>query len=262
MIPAFFTDDGSGAPLLLIHAFPLNAAIWQPQRRDLTRRWRVISFTLPGFGRGGPFTPGSGIDDCADMAAELLDELRIERATVAGCSMGGYITLAMYRRHRERVAGMILANTRAGADSPEAAANRAAQAAAVRGGGLEGFLACMREKLLGPSTRANAPEVLRLLDDMLATATVEGTAGMLEAMARREDSGALLAASAVPVCLIAGAEDTLIPPAEAEAMQQLLPSAELHVLPSSGHLSCLERPELFNNIVDNFLAANASGSNG
>ena len=262
MLPAFYTDDGSGLPLLLIHAFPLNAAIWQPQRRDLTRRWRVISFTLPGFGRGGPFTPGSGIDDCADMAAELLDELRIERATVAGCSMGGYITLAMYRRHPERVAGMILANTRAGADSPEAAANRAAQAASVREGGLEGFLAGMREKLLGPSTRANAPEVLRLLDEMLATATVEGTAGMLEAMARREDSSALLAASAVPVCLIAGAEDTLIPPAEAEAMQRLLPSAELHVLPSSGHLSCLERPELFNNIVDNFLAANASGSDG
>lgn len=262
MIPAFFTDDGSGAPLLLIHAFPLNAAIWQPQRRDLARRWRVISFTLPGFGRGGPFIPGSGIDDCADMAAELLDELRIERATVAGCSMGGYITLAMYRRHPERVAAMVLANTRAGADTPEAAANRAAQAAAVRGGGLEGFLAGMREKLLGPSTRANAPEVLRLLDDMLATATVEGTAGMLEAMARREDSSALLAGAALPVCLIAGAEDTLIPPSEAEAMQRLLPSAELHVLPNSGHLSCLERPELFNSIVDGFLASNARGMDG
>lgn len=261
MIPAFFTDDGSGAPLLLIHAFPLNAALWQPQRRDLARRWRVISFTLPGFGRGGPFIPGSGIDDCADMAAALLDELRVERATVAGCSMGGYITLAMYRRHPERVAAMILANTRAGADSPEAAANRAAQAATVRGGGLDDFLAGMREKLLGPSTRANAPEVLRLLDDMLASATVEGTAGMLEAMAQREDSSALLAASTVPVCLIAGAEDTLIPPAEAEAMQKLLPSAELHVLPNSGHLSCLERPVLFNNIVDSFLAANAAGSN-
>jgi pimeloyl-ACP methyl ester carboxylesterase len=168
----------------------------------------------------------------------------------------------MYRRHPDRVAAMILANTRAGADSPEAAANRAAQAAAVREGELAPFLAGMREKLLGPSTRANAPELLRLLDDMLATATVEGTAGMLEAMARREDSSALLAEAAVPVCLIAGAEDTLIPPAEAESMQRLLPSAELHVLPNSGHLSCLERPELFNNVVDNFLAANASGSNG
>ena len=68
MIPAFYTDDGSGMPLLLVHAFPLNAAIWQPQRRDLARRWRVISFTLPGFGRGGPFLPGTSIEDCADMA--------------------------------------------------------------------------------------------------------------------------------------------------------------------------------------------------
>ncbi|MDX9759587.1 MAG: alpha/beta fold hydrolase [Bacteroidota bacterium] len=254
MIPAFSTDDGSGPPLLLLHAFPLNAAMWQPLRRDLARRWRVISLTLPGFGRGGPFLPGTTIDDCADMACALLDTMNIDRAAVAGCSMGGYITLAMFRRHPERVAAMILANTRAGADAAEAAANRSAQARAVREGGLAAFLAGMRDKLVGPTTQATAPDVLQLIDEMMASATVEGTAGMLDAMRQRPDSTATLAAATVPVCLIAGAEDVLIPPAEAEAMQALLPAAELHILPTSGHLSCLERPMLFNNIVDTFLA--------
>ncbi|MBE0645911.1 MAG: alpha/beta fold hydrolase [Bacteroidetes bacterium] len=253
MLPSFYTDDGSGLPLLLIHAFPLNAAIWQPQRRDLRHHCRVISFSLPGFGRGGDFVSGTTIDDCADLAVELLDELNVRQAVVAGCSMGGYITLAMYRRHPDRMLGMILANTRAGGDTSEAAANRRTQAQTIRGGGLDSFLAGMREKLVGPSTRESAPDVLRLLDEMLGTATVEGTAGMLEAMALRDDSSSLLASAAVPVCLIAGEEDTLIPPSEAEQMLALQPKAELHVLPNSGHLSCLERPMLFNGAVEGFL---------
>lgn len=254
MLPAFFTDDGNGPPLLLLHAFPLNAAMWQPLRRDLARRWRVIAMTLPGFGRGGPFIPGLSIDGCADMAVALLDSLQIDRAAVAGCSMGGYITLAMLRRHPARVAGMILANTRAGADSDVAAANRQAQAEAVRAGGLTTFLAGMREKLVGATTRETTPEVLRAIEEMMERATMEGTAGMLDAMRQRTDGSATLAAAAVPVCIIAGAEDVLIPPAEAEAMHALQPSSDLHVLPNSGHLSCLERPTRFNTIVDTFLA--------
>lgn len=262
MLPAFYTDDGKGLPLLLIHAFPLNAAIWQLQRRDLSHHFRVISFSLPGFGRGGTFVPGTSIDDCADLAAALLDELRVERAVAAGCSMGGYISLAMLRRHPERVNGLILANTRAGADSPEVAANRFAQAQAIRDGELLEFLAGMREKLVGPSTKANAPDVLRHLDTILASATVEGTAGMLEAMAQRADSSTLLAETAVPICLIAGEEDTLIPPSEAAAMQALQPAAELHILPNSGHLSCLERPVLFNNTVTSFIHTQLPVDNG
>ena len=191
-----------------------------------------------------------------------MDELRIERAAVGGCSMGGYITLALHRRHPDRVAAMLLANTRAGADTPEAAERRATQAAAIRAGGLADFLDEMRGKLVGPTTQANAPEVLRLIDDILATATVDGTAGMLEAMAARPDSTAQLGAAGVPVCIIAGAEDGLIPPAEAEVMHALLPSSELHVLPNSGHLSCLERPTLFNNTVDTFLARHFAAGHG
>ncbi len=255
MLPAFYTDEGSGSALLLIHAFPLNASMWESQRRDLSGHFRVISFTLPGFGRGGPFIPGTGIGDCADMAVELLDELRIGRAVVAGCSMGGYIALDMYRRHRDRVRGLILANTRADADTPEAAADRRAQAKAVRKDGIADFVAGMRGKLVGASTRDSAPDVLQLLDEILATATSEGIAGMLEAMARREDSSDLLAGTEVPVCIIAGAEDTLISPAIAQRMHELQPAAELHVFPNCGHLSCLERPLLFNDAVDAFLAS-------
>lgn len=258
MLPAFYTDEGSGLPLLLIHAFPLNATLWQPQRRDLSRLFRVISFTLPGFGRGGDFIPGMSMDDCADMAVALLDELDVDSAVFGGCSMGGYISLAAYRRHSRRIRGLILSNTRAGADTPEAAANRLVQAEAIRNGGLEEFLAGMREKLVGKSTKDTAPMVLKLVDEMMHSASVEGTAGMLEAMGRRADSTPLLEQADIPICIIAGQEDTMIPPAEAERMHASQAAAELHILPGSGHLSCLERPVVFNSVVEKFLESGFS----
>lgn len=253
MLPAFYTDDGSGLPLLFIHAFPLNSSMWRAQRRDLSTFFRVLTFDLPGFGRGGDYPPAFSLDDAADMAVTLLDDRGVDRAVVCGCSMGGYIALSLLRRHPDRLAGLILANTRASADSETARENRARQAADVRAGGLQGLRDEMLGKLLGETTVSSAPEVVRCVEEILQHATAEGTAGMLEAMAARPDSSDALAETRLPVCVISGAEDGLIPAAESEAMRDVLRNGEMTVIPNAGHLCCLERPVRFNTAVRSFL---------
>lgn len=253
MIPGFYTDDGSGLPVLFVHAFPLNSSMWRAQRRDLSSFFRILTFDLPGFGRGGAFPEQFSIDDAADMAAALLDDRDIDRAVVCGCSMGGYIAMAMLRRHPERLAGLVLANTRAGADTPVARDNRARQAAQVREGGMSDFLDEMLGKLLGETTVATSPDVVRLVEEIMQRATPEGIAGMLEAMSARPDSTDDLRETQLPTCVIAGEEDTLILPAEAEKMVELRGDGELNIVPNCGHLSCLERPIRFNAIIRTFL---------
>jgi pimeloyl-ACP methyl ester carboxylesterase len=253
MLPAFYTDDGSGTPLLFIHAFPLNSSMWRAQRRDLSTFFRVLTFDLPGFGRGGAISAPFSLDDAADMAVTLLDDRGIDRAVVCGCSMGGYIALSMLRRHPDRLSGLILSNTRATADSALAVENRKRQAAQVREGGQQELLDEMLGKLLGETTVSSSPEVVRSVEEILSHATTEGTAAMLEAMSERPDSGEALAATILPVCIIAGSEDTLIPAAEAQAMHEVLRIGEMTVIPNAGHLSCLERPVRFNTIIRSFV---------
>ncbi|MCB2206479.1 alpha/beta hydrolase [bacterium] len=253
MLPAFYTDDGSGLPLLFIHAFPLNSSMWRAQRRDLSTFYRVLTYDLPGFGRGGEFPDAFSLDDAADMAVELLDDRGIDRAVACGCSMGGYIALSLLRRHPDRLAGLILANTRATADTPAAKLNRSTQAAAIREGGMQDLRDEMLGKLLGETTVSSAPDVVRCVEEILQHATPEGSAGMLEAMAARPDSFNALSETVLPVCVISGGEDTLIPPVESEGMKEVLRNGELQLLPHAGHLSCLERPVRFNAAVRDFI---------
>jgi pimeloyl-ACP methyl ester carboxylesterase len=227
--------------------------MWRAQRRDLSTFFRVLTFDLPGFGRGGAFPESFSLDDAADMAVTLLDDRDIDRAVVCGCSMGGYIALAMLRRHPRRLAGLVLANTRATADTEAGKANRARQAAEVRDGQLQALRDEMLGKLLGETTVSSAPEVVRCVEEILQNATAEGTAGMLEAMAARPDSMAALAETRLPVCVISGEEDGLIPASEAEAMLGVLRNGEMNVIPNAGHLCCLERPVRFNTAMRGFL---------
>lgn len=253
MLPAFYTDDDAGTPLLLCHAFPLNAAMWEAQRHSLAEYCRMITFDLPGFGRGGPAVAAMSMRDCADMAVALLDHLGIEKAIVGGCSMGGYIAMAVLRHHPGRLLGLLLANTRASADSDEGKQGRMEQIAHIADGGLASVLEGLLPRLVGESTKEVAPDVVTLVRELSRTATAEGCMAMLRAMAEREDSRALLTSCRVPVCSIGGAEDMLIPAAEAEHIAALAPESELHVIPNAGHLSNIERPVRFAIAVRQFL---------
>jgi 3-oxoadipate enol-lactonase len=249
-----YDEAGSGTPLLLVHGFPHNRTLWRPQLSGLARHFRCIAPDLRGFGESdarGPYT----MDRYADDLAGLLDALGIERAAVAGISMGGYITFAFWRRHRARVTALVLANTRAGPDSAEARAGREAMIDLARTRGAAAVADAMIERMVGASTRRRAPELVRAVHAMLASASVEGIVGALTALIHRPDSTPTLPTIDVPTLIVAGEEDAIAPIDEALAMHAAIRGSRLEVIPGAGHLSNLERPATFNAVVSELAAA-------
>ena len=249
-----YDDVGAGIPVALLHGFPHNRALWAPQMGALVDRARCIAPDLRGFGESskhGPFT----IDQFADDVALLLRGLGIERAVVAGVSMGGYVAFAMWRRHPSLVRALVLADTRAGADSDEARAKRAEliDAARTRGSGAVADLQITG--MLGRTTRANRPALIDQVHRMLESAGVDGIVGALEAMMARDDSTATLATIDVPTLVVVGQEDVLTPVREAELLHEGIRGSRLEVIEHAGHLSNLERPAAFNHVLSEFLAA-------
>ncbi|GAA2132157.1 alpha/beta hydrolase [Kitasatospora kazusensis] len=245
-------ESGVGFPLVLLHAFPLSARMWDSQRelipgpagQDAT----VITPDQRGFGSAQLGTDEPALDLAAADLARLLDERGIERAVIGGLSMGGYVAMAFARHYPERVAGLLLAGTKATADTPQARANRERIATAVLARDSVRILAeeKLADNLLGP---APMPELIAHVSEMIAEASPQAVAWAQRAMAARPDSLDVLAGLDVPAAVIVGEMDTVTPLAEAQLMADALPDAELTVIPSVGHLSSLEAPETFNGAV-------------
>jgi pimeloyl-ACP methyl ester carboxylesterase len=251
-----YDSAGDGRPLLLLHGYPLSRRIWQPQLEPLADAATVVAPDLRGHGDSdapeGPYS----IDQLAEDAIALLDSLNLAQpAVVAGLSMGGYVALALYRRYPSRVAGLILAATKAGADSPEAQANREKSAALAREKGVDAIADAMLPKMLAPGTYAANPGLVGEVRGIMAATPLEGVVGDLLGMKVRPDSTALLPEITRPVLVIHGADDQLIPAREAEATYAALPNARLVLIPNAGHLLNLEQPEAFNAEVRTFLSS-------
>jgi pimeloyl-ACP methyl ester carboxylesterase len=245
-----YRDEGTGQALLLVHAFPRHSATWEHQIAALSPHHRVIAPDLRGLGSTARGSGGASLDQHADDLAALLDHLSIENAAVAGLSMGGYISFALWRRHRERIAALILADTRAGADSEEGKQGREKNARLAEEQGPGAIADQMLPKLLAP----NAPTALRdQVRGIIESNDRAGIAAALRAMAARPDSTPLLATIDVPTLVIVGADDELTPPSEAAAMLSVIPGCRLVELPGAGHLSNMEAPEVFNAEVAEFL---------
>lgn len=232
-------------PLVLLHAFPLDSRMWDGVRAPLVAQTRVITPDQRGLGR--TTLPDTDRDpDLADAAADvlaLLDRLGLDRVLLGGCSMGGYLAMAVLRAAPERVAGLVLIDTRAGADSDEAAAGRRATAERAETEGHAGWLAeKMLPDLLGATTRAALPELVGTVRELIDAQPPAGVAWAQRAMAARPDSLALLRTADVPALVLVGEEDTLTTPEVAREMAGAMPDAELVVLPNVGHLSPLESP--------------------
>jgi pimeloyl-ACP methyl ester carboxylesterase len=249
-----YDDVGTGMPVAFVHGFPHNRTLWAPQVSALVDRARCIALDLRGFGessRNGPFS----IDQFADDLAMLLRSLGIERAVVAGLSMGGYIALAFWRRHREMVRALVLADTRAGVDSQETRAKRIAlmEVARARGSGAvaDGQIVGM----IGKSTREKRPALIDDVHRMLGSGSIDGICGALEAMLDRTDSTPTLTTIDVPTLVVVGAEDVLTPVSEAEILRDAIRGSRLEVIEQAGHVSNLERPAAFNHVLSEFLAA-------
>jgi pimeloyl-ACP methyl ester carboxylesterase len=249
-----YAVSGDGPALLLLHAFPLGLFMWEAQAEALAATHRVIRFDARGFGASEPGAGPLTMERIADDGAALLDHLGIETASVGGCSMGGYAALAFVRRHPHRLAGLVLQDTRAGADTEDGKAGRAALAAKVVAEGAAVAVSAFLPKLLGETTkREQEPLVARLRERILATSP-QAIADALRGLAARADSRPTLAEVRVPTLVLVGAEDVLTPPAESEAMAAAIPGARLEIVPRAGHLANLEQPGAVNAALRGFLA--------
>ena len=236
---------GHGVPVVLLHAFPLERSMWTPVADRLAAAGvATVRPDLPGLG-DSPL-PDAGPPDLAvgaDAVIALLDRLGVARAVVAGVSMGGYVALALARRHPERLAGIALIDTKAEADAEPARADRERVAVAVTGPEGTAVLAPMLDVQLGATSRSGRPELVARVAADLAAARPPGVAWSQRAMAARPDATAELPAIAVPAAVVVGEEDGLTPPTGARTLAAALPDAVLTVVPRSGHLSPLEAPD-------------------
>ena len=195
------------------------------------------------------------MDRYADDVAALLDALQIERAVIGGLSMGGYVALAMLRRHPQLIRALVLADTRAAADTPEAAGNRLDLAAMARLQGIDAVVDKQLRGLVGQSTRDRQPDLVERIRSIMTRSSVAGVVGALEAMRTRPDSTPLLGAIDMPTLIVVGEEDAITPVKEARAMQRMIPNSRLEVIPEAGHLSNLERPAAFNTALSDFIGS-------
>jgi pimeloyl-ACP methyl ester carboxylesterase len=251
-----FDDTGRGTPVLLVHGFPHSRAFWAPMVAALSRhegRVRAIAPDLRGFGDTPARAPMT-LDQHADDLVALLDHLGIARAVVCGLSMGGYVALALWRRHPGRVRALVLADTRATADDAAQRAKRDELAGVARAQGSAAVADAQLTGALGKTTREGDPARVEGLRRLMATASVDGVVGALAAMRDRPDSTATLPGITVPTLVVVGAEDALTPPKDARALAAGIPGAMLVEIPAAGHVSAWERPEAFADALAAFVA--------
>jgi 3-oxoadipate enol-lactonase len=253
-----YHDAGAGRAVILLHAFPLSADQWLPQVHRVPPGWRVIAPDVRGFRGIGQAYQDVGLES-ATMAAHaadvlsLMNHLDLDRAVVGGLSMGGYITLAVARVAARRLDGLVLADTKATADTEAGRAARDAMIALVQDKGPEAVADAMLPKLLGATTHREQPDLADAVKTLILRNTPEAIASAVRAMKLREDATAWLPNVTCPTLVVCGAEDVLTPPSDSEALAAAIPGGELVVLPHAGHLSNLEAPMAFIEALARFL---------
>jgi 3-oxoadipate enol-lactonase len=237
-----FDDVGPGPVVVLIHGFPLDRSMWSHQRSSVGSIYRVILPDLRGHGASAAPDGIYTVDEMADDVLELLDALQItEPVVVGGLSMGGYVALSIAARHPDRLKALMLMNTRASADLPEAARVREELARQIEtSGNTKAVVAVMLPKLFARTTFEHHPEVVARMHDRMARTPARAVAGTLRGLAIRPDRTGDLPGIGVPTLILAGVDDALISVEESESMARLIPGAKLVIIPEAGHMAPLE----------------------
>lgn len=241
--------------IVLLHAFPLNARMWEPQLPRLSADgWRVVAPQVRGVDGGSSDPPTTTIDDYAADVVDLLDALHVEDAVIGGCSMGGYLALALLRLAPNYFRGLLLVDTRAQADAPEALEGRRRLLKMAEEQGPAAVLADMEPKLLGETTRRERPEVVARLRSIAMANSNASVAGMVRALMSRKDSTPLLAGIRVPTLIVVGEEDSITPVPLSEQMHAAIRGSTLQIIPRVGHLANLEDSAAFDAVLAAFLS--------
>ena len=248
-----YDSAGSGSPIIFVHGYPFNRSLWSDQVAVLSDRYRVISVDLRGFGESGGSQSPASMSRMAQDIATLMDKLEISKATLAGLSMGGYVLLAFYKQFASRVSALVLADTRASADTDEGKKVRAQQAETILAEGMAGTADAMLQKLLTPETVAKRADIVKRVRDMMVKTKPEGAAAALLGMARREDQTGLLSQIKCPTLILVGRTDPITPVADSELMHQKIDNSKLIVIENAAHVSNIEQVDIFNSELKKFL---------
>jgi pimeloyl-ACP methyl ester carboxylesterase len=247
-----FSEAGQGTPVVLLHGFPLASAIWKQQQQQLAERFRVITPDLRGHGQS-PAPPGVyEMDSMAGDVLQLLDSLQIERAAIMGHSMGGYVTLAAWRLARARFLALGLIDSQAGADTAEGRQGRMQLAEKVLAQGSQVAADVMLPRLFAPGLAAG-DRTWEQVREMILKTPQTGIIGALHGMSARPDSNPILSSIDVPVLIVTGDKDQIIPLAKAETLAAAIPRATLKVIANAGHMTMLEHPAATATAIDDFL---------
>lgn len=248
-----YSEAGAGTAVVLLHGFPLNGAIWREQQQRLSARYRVITPDLRGHGRSPAPAGVYDMDLLARDVLALLDTLAIEKAIIMGHSMGGYVALAAWKLAPERFLALGLIASQAGADTEEGRQGRYKLVEKVVAQGNKVVAEAMLPKLFAPALPAESP-IVETVRQLILNTQPAGIIGSLQGMALRPDSGAVLHNISVPVLILAGDQDQIIPPDKAKAMAAALKTATLTMVQRSGHMPMLEQPDATTTALDDFLA--------
>ena len=242
---------------MLLHAFPLGADQWLPQLARVPSGWRFVAPDLRGLGGSEPGAALGGItmDTYASDVIELMAHLEMPSAVIVGLSMGGYVALAVARRAPRRLAGLVLCDTRATADTAEGRVARDRMIAIVERDGPPGVAREMLPKLLGATSTREQPDLHDAVRRLIELNTPDGIITAVHAMKERPDSTALLPTFGCPSLVIVGVEDAITPPAECEGLHRAIPGAQYVEIPDAGHLSNIENPVAFNAALTSWLSA-------
>lgn len=247
-----FHDTGEGPVLLMLHAFPLEASMWDSQVAALSGRYRCLRPDFWGCGGSPPPDGQVTVDGYAATLLEELDHRGVRDFAVCGLSMGGYAAFALLRAARERVSAVVLSNTRAAADDPSARAARLKMADDVRAGGVEAIVEPMTERLLCRRCREEA-HIADPVRGRIRMCTDAGVIAAIEAIAGRPDSTPQLGDINVPTLVTCGTDDTIVPIEESRAMAHAIPKAQLHEFAGGAHLGNLEQPHAYTTALGRFL---------
>ena len=249
----FYETQGAGFPVVLLHPFPANHEFWLSVVPMLSSRYRLLLPDLRAHGLSGIGEGPASMARHADDLRQLLKTESIDRAVFVGVSIAGYILFEFWRRYRQHIAALVLANTRATADTDEGRLRRLKSIEEVGQHGPAGFLDAQLRALVGETTRRNRPDIAANARTMMNSMRAENIAAVQAGMAERPDSVATLKNIGVPTLIVAGSEDTVTTMADAELMRSNIPNSQLKIIDRAGHYAVLEYPQIAGRLIRQFL---------
>ncbi len=251
-----YDDHGEGRPLVLIHGHPFNRSMWQPQAEHFSRSgWRVIVPDLRGYGDTTVVPGKTTLETFARDIAALLDQLEIDRAVVGGLSMGGQIVMEFHRLFAPRVAGLVLADTTAQAETEAGRKLRHEMADRLLREGMGPYADEVLPMMIAPYNIEAQPSVAEHVLAMMRNTSPDGAAAALRGRAERPDYLEMLSRIAVPVLIVVGRDDAFTPVADARLMHERIPDASLVVIDEAAHMPNLERQVEFDAALERFLGS-------